>query len=262
MFTAKPADGAVWITGGSTGIGRATAIELSSRGYTVYVSARSEDELKETADKARSPGKIIPLKLDVTDREACQKAVDQIVEESGNLAVAVLNAGVFWPVRGFELRYDSFDKTFAVNLGGVVNSLIPAVEAMKKKGRGQIAFVSSVSGYGGLKQAASYGASKAALINMAEALKFDFDQMNIRMQVINPGFVETPATDKNEFPMPFLVSAETAASRIVEGLGSGKFEITFPRRFTWMLKFVNILPYSIYFPLIGWMTRSRKSTDS
>lgn len=258
MYSAKPLDGAVWITGASTGIGAATAEALEKQGYTVYISARSKDKLNALASKATGAGKLVALPLDVTDRNACKNAVETIVKAESALALVILNAGIFMPVRGFDLNYESFDKTMAINFGGVVNGLLPAIEAMKEAGRGQLAIVSSVAGLGGLKQSASYGASKAALINMAESLKFDLDPMNIRIQIIMPGFVETPATDQNDFPMPFLMSVRDAADRIVQGLPADKFEITFPRRFTWMLKFVNILPYGIYFPLVNWITKGRK----
>jgi short-subunit dehydrogenase len=169
-----------------------------------------------------------------------------------------LNAGTFIPVSAHELNYETFDNTMNVNFIGVVNCLLPAVEAMKKAGKGQLAIVASVAGYGGLKKSASYGASKAALINMAESLKFDLDAMNIKIQIVTPGFIDTPLTEKNKFKMPFLMSASDAAERIIAGLKKDRFEITFPRRFTFMLKFANILPYFLYFRIMGSATRSRK----
>ena len=127
---------------------------------------------------------------------------------------------------------------------------------MEAHGRGQVAITGSVSGYGGLPMASAYGASKAALINMAAALKFDFDPMNISIQIINPGFIETPLTEKNNFPMPALMQVDDASKRIVQGLKTGGFELTFPRRLSWTLKAINMLPYALYFPLMakimGW----------
>ena len=128
---------------------------------------------------------------------------------------------------------------------------------MKERGQGQVAIVSSVAGYGGLPKNAAYGISKAGLINMAESLKFDFDLMNIKVQIINPGFIDTPLTEKNDFPMPFLMPVDKAAERVVAGLKSSRFEITFPRRFTFMLKFVNLLGYPVYFWLIRKITAGR-----
>ncbi|MEQ8739283.1 MAG: SDR family NAD(P)-dependent oxidoreductase, partial [Hoeflea sp.] len=154
---------------------------------------------------------------------------------------------------------EDFDKTFAVNLSGVVNGLVPAIERMKARGRGQLAIVSSVTGYGGLPTSAAYGATKAALINLAESLKFDLDKLGVRIQVICPGFVDTPATADNAFTMPALMQPGDAASRIASGLKSSSFEITFPRRFTYVLKALQFLPYGAYFGLInaatGWKKR-------
>jgi NAD(P)-dependent dehydrogenase (short-subunit alcohol dehydrogenase family) len=133
-------------------------------------------------------------------------------------------------------RLSDFDKSFAVNLSGVVNGLVPAIDRMKARGRGQSAFVSSVTGYGGMPTSAAYGATKAALINMAESLKFDLDKFGVSIQVVNPGFVDTPATADNAFSMPALMQPDEAARRIAQGLKSGSFEITFPRRFTYVLK--------------------------
>jgi len=121
---------------------------------------------------------------------------------------------------------------------------------------GDAAHLEVVAGYRGLPSSAAYGASKAALINMCEALKFDLDRTGVRIQLIDPGFVRTPLTDRNPFPMPFLMEPEEAAERMVRGLASPRFEITFPKRFTWQLKLLRILPYALYFPLVrritGW----------
>jgi NAD(P)-dependent dehydrogenase (short-subunit alcohol dehydrogenase family) len=157
------------------------------------------------------------------------------------------------------MHREDFEKTFAVNLHGTVNCLLPAVRHMQARGHGQIAIVSSISGYGGLPTGAAYGATKAALINMAESLKFDLDKAGIRLQIINPGFVATAETAKNTFSMPALVSAEEAAARIVSGLKSRGFEITFPKRFTYRMKLLKFLPYGLYFWVLnratGWKNR-------
>lgn len=257
-YNAKSEDGAAWVTGASTGIGRETAIRLAGEGFTVYASARSADKLEELAKENSGTGKIIALPLDVTDRNAVEKAVETILLESGGLALAVFNAGNFLPVRAHDLQFEAFEKTFDINLFGVLNGLIPAIRAMMGAGRGQIAIVASSAGYGGLPKGAAYGASKAAVINMAESLKFDLDRNNIRIQVVTPGFVKTPLTDKNDFPMPFLMEVDDAADALVSGLKSNAFDITFPKRFTYMIKAMNLLPYWLYFPLVARSTGARK----
>ncbi len=251
QFTAKPEDGAVWITGASEGIGKAVAIHMADEGFTVYASARSADKLDAMASQYSGKGKIIAAPLDVTDRDANAACVERIVSEAGKLAVCILNAGTFYPVRGKTMTFEDFDGTINVNVNGVLNGLLPAVEVMKQQGQGQVAIVSSVAGYGGLPKNAAYGISKAGLINMAESLKFDFDKLNIKIQIITPGFIDTPLTEKNDFPMPFLMPVDKAAERVVSSLKKSKFEITFPRRFTYILKFVNLWCYPVYF----WMVR-------
>lgn len=258
-FIARPEHGLAWVTGASSGIGRALALKLVAEGFGVVVTARSHDKLVTLQREATGPGRIIVLDGDVTDPEDMERVIASIEYDHGTLALVVLNAGVFKPVHGEDLHLADFQETFSVNLNGVVNCLLPAIRHMKTRGQGQIAIVSSVTGYGGLPTSGAYGATKAALINMAESLKFDLDKQGIRLQVVNPGFVDTPATKENAFPMPALVSPAAAADAIVAGLRASGFEITFPKRFTCVLKFINILPYWLYFPLInaatGWKKR-------
>jgi NAD(P)-dependent dehydrogenase (short-subunit alcohol dehydrogenase family) len=258
-FVARPEMGLAWVTGASSGIGRALALRLVKDGFNVVVTARDHEKLVQLQHESPGPGKIIVLDGDVTDPRDMERILAAIEYEHGSMVLAVLNAGVYIAVHGEDLHREDFEKTFAVNLNGTVNCLLPAVRHMKARGHGQIAIVSSVTGYGGLPTSAAYGATKAALINMAESLKFDLDKVGVRLQVINPGFVETAATAKNAFPMPALVSAEVAADRIAQGLKSGGFEITFPKRFTYAMKLLNLLPYGLYFWLInratGWKTR-------
>lgn len=263
LYRANPPDGIAWITGVSTGIGRQLAIDLAKEGYTVAASARSADKLEALATEAEHlKGKIVPFPCDLTEEKSVQKVVDTVESDLGPIVLAIFNAGNYFPARGEKLEIENFKKTYEINVFGVVNGLVPVVEYMKARRKGQVAFVSSVSGYGGLPLASAYGASKAALINMAEALKFDFDKLNIRIQIINPGFVETPLTEGNKFKMPAIVPVEVAARRIAEGLKTGGFEITFPRRFTWWLKIINLLPYPAYFAILnrfmGWKDRPLK----
>lgn len=261
QYRARPGKGVAWVTGASSGIGRETALRLAEEGFLVAATARSEDALNELATRAPG-GRIESMPGDVTDASAMAGIAETLAGRPGGLALCVFNAGVYLPVRGDRLELEPFEKTFAVNLRGVVNGLVPAVAAMKAAGGGHIVIVSSVTGYGGLPTSAAYGASKAALINMAESLKFDFDRINIRIQVVNPGFVDTPATQDNRFTMPALIQPQEAARRIVAGIGTGGFEITFPKRFTYWLKALSLLPYGAYFGLLGratgWKKRSTR----
>lgn len=258
LYRANPGDGVAWVTGASSGIGRQLALDLAAEGYTVAATARSADKLVEMELAASGyAGKIIALPGDVTDAGAMQSIVERIETENGPIVLAVFNAGGYLPGKGNKLQVDSFKNTYDINVMGVVNGMVPVVEQMKARKKGQIAFVSSVSGYGGLPLASAYGSSKAAVINMAEALKFDFDKMNIRLQCINPGFIDTPLTAGNKFAMPALMPVDRAVKRITGGLRTGGFELTFPRRFTWCLKLINLLPYPAYFWIVSRVTGSR-----
>ena len=263
-YVARPAHGAAWVTGASAGIGRAVAERLAAEGFTVYATARSADRLADLAGATSAlSGHVVAMPGDVTDADDMARIVDTIERQHGALALAIFGAGTYIPVHGEALEVGDFERTFAVNLAGVVNGMVPAVEAMKRAGRGQIVFVASATGHGGLPTGAAYGASKAALINMAESLKFDFDKLGIRIQLVNPGVLETPATRQDEFPMPDRLPVGEAARRIAEGLKSGSFEITFPGRFVTLPRLLRLLPYGAYFAVLnrrtGWKKRPLKA---
>lgn len=255
-YRAAPQDGIAWITGASGGIGYALALALARQGYTVAASARSVDRLENLSKEAVPPGRIVPYPLDVTNEAEARAVVDSIEDELGPLALVVLNAGTSLPATGGRIQPPLFDRVYDVNMFGVVRCLAPAVERMKARGKGQIAVVGSLTAYFGLPGTAAYGATKAALNTMVESLRFDLNKLNIRIQIINPGFVDTAMTRLNRFPMPGLMQPDAAANRITEGLRSGGFEVTFPRRLAWPMKVVRLLPYSLLFPLLNRLTRS------
>jgi len=250
-------DGAAWVTGASSGIGRDVALRLAADGWTVVATARRVGELAELAALAKDlPGTIRPYAGDVTDREAIEGIFRRAQHDVGHIALCVLNAGVYQPVDARNFKAEPFRSTFDVNLIGVANCLEPAIAAMRGRGKGQIAIVASVTGYGGLPTGSAYGASKAALINLAETLRIELDPVGIHVQIVNPGFIDTPATKDNPFPMPALMASEDAADRIVDGLASSRFELTFPRRFTYVLKAIGFLPAAWRISLVrrftGW----------
>ena len=245
----------VWITGASSGIGRALAKNLTMRGDRVAVSARGEEALLSLVDEtADAPGSVHPYPLNITDAAACAVTVNKITGDLGTIQLAVLNAGTHHPVEADAFAAGDLAELIGINLLGTGNCLAPILENMIPAGSGHIAIVASVAGYRGLPTSAYYGASKAAQINLAEALKFDLDRLGIKLQLVNPGFVKTPLTDKNDFSMPFLLEVDDAAERITIGLESSAFEITFPRRFAYLLKCLRILPYRLYFPIVSRMT--------
>jgi len=260
LYTARPGDGVAWITGASTGIGRALALDLAAEGYTVAATARDEERLQTLVDEAAAKGhRVLSFPCDVTDEAAMARTIAAIETKAGPITLAIFNAGTYYPTRGDRLDIQNFVRTFEINLFGVVYGLVPVVDVMRSHGRGQIVLVGSASAYFGWPSAAAYGASKAALNNMAEGLKHDLDKMNIRIQVANPGFVDTPLTEKNQFAMPALMPVAKASRRMAEGIASGRFEMSFPRRFTWFLKALARLPtplrYWIIHRMTGWESR-------
>ncbi|SFK66696.1 SDR family NAD(P)-dependent oxidoreductase [Methylocapsa palsarum] len=242
--------GAVWVTGAGKGIGRALALRLAARGHTVAASARTGTDLESLAAEAEGlPGSIFPVTLDVADAASVKAAIDRIEQAIGPLDLAILNAGTHQPLSAKDFDVSVFRSLIDVNLMGTVHCLAEILPGFIGRRAGTIAVVSSVAGYRGLPTAAAYGATKAALINMCEALKPELDQAGVRLALINPGFVDTPLTRRNDFPMPFLISSEEAADHIMRGLDRGAFEIVFPWRMALAMKLLRLMPYSAYFAL-------------
>lgn len=234
-----------WITGGGSGIGRELALELATNGWQVVVTGRTQEKLDEVCEAAPT-GTVTALACDVTDLDAMRAVAQQI----GAIDLAVFNAGVFEPFDGRKFDAEGVHKTMNVNYGGAVNGIDAVLPGMRTAGSGHITLVASVAGYRGLPTGAPYSASKSAMISLCESLKFDFDEIGITTTVITPGFVKTPLTDKNTFPMPFIVDVKDAARIIYQGLEAKKFEITFPKRLSYPLKLMRALPYFLYFPLM------------
>lgn len=238
----------VWITGAGKGIGRALALAMARAGAAVAASARTAADLESLAAEAGAAGgRIVPFALDVTDAAATAAVVAAVERQLGPIGQAVLNAGTHLPVTAAAFSADPFRQLVEINLMGTVHGLAALVPRFVARRAGRIAVVASLAGYRGLPSAAAYGASKAALIALCEALRPDLERHGVVLQVINPGFVRTPLTDRNDFPMPFLIEADAAARRIVAGLRGDRFEIAFPRRFALLLKLLRCLPYPLYF---------------
>lgn len=238
----------VWITGASSGLGEYTARHLASLGCTVSICARSKDKLDAIA--ADSPN-LHAYEADVTDGDRLTELVSEIEAAHGPVDLAIFCAGAWFQNSLEDANLDDFALTMDVNLNGVMRSVKAVLPSMLARGTGHVSWVSSVAGYGGLPNAISYGASKAALINMAEASYNEMARKGIALSVINPGFVKTPMTEKNKFPMPFLMEPEDAAVKMVDGLKAKKFEIAFPWQLVWILKVLNLLPYWLYLRLIN-----------
>ncbi len=254
----------VWVVGASSGIGRATASALHTRGARVIVSARQSDALN--SFEHQHPGAVAVV-LDSTDRAAVFKAA-QTMFENGPLDHVMYCAGHYQELRATEFDLDEMLRHEQVNYSGalmVLGAVVPHfLERAKSQSgivrseqavcAGHISLISSVAGFRGLPKSLAYGPTKAALINLAETLYLDLQPLGIAVSLINPGFVQTPLTAHNHFKMPGLVTPEQAAQAIIRGWERGEFEIHFPKRFTRWMKLLRVLPYRLYFPLVRRMT--------
>jgi short-subunit dehydrogenase len=237
----------VWIIGASSGIGAATAKSMLAAGARVALSARKADLLAEVAG-GNSRALIEPL--DYTDSTQVAAAWERVRAAWGGIDLVLIVAGSHAEIRAWELTEANAMALLKTNLHGVIGTVATVLPALLAQGRGALGIVASVAGYRGLPKALIYGASKAALINFTETLYLDLHPKGFGVYLINPGFVRTPLTDKNDFKMPHLISAEEAAASLIKGLDAGDFEIDFPKAFTRQLKLLRLLPYRWYFALI------------
>jgi short-subunit dehydrogenase len=239
----------IWITGASSGIGKAVATKFAKNGWIVAASARRENLLNELKEINEN---IYPFPLDVTDIDKCKLVASSIINQFKNIDICLFGTGMHDPKSEKKFNLEKVREIMEVNYFGTMNSINSIYDYFSEKKNGQISIISSVAGYRGLPAAGAYCASKAALTSFAESLNFDMQMKNVRVSLVSPGFIKTPMTDQNDFPMPMIKSPEFAANEIYKGLTVKKsFEIHFPKAFTYFLKFLQILPSSIYFKLVS-----------
>jgi NAD(P)-dependent dehydrogenase (short-subunit alcohol dehydrogenase family) len=234
----------VWLVGASSGIGRATASALHAQGARVIVSARNTQALNVFV--AQHPG-ATALPLDVTNAQSIKTAADTVLA-SGQLDCVVYCAGHYREMGAGAFDLDDMLRHVQINYAGalrVLDAVLP--HFLARKTPGHISLVGSVAGYRGLPKSLAYGPTKAALINLAETLYLDLHDTGIGVSLINPGFVDTPLTEQNQFKMPALITPEEAAQEILRGWARGEFEIHFPKRFTLWVKLLQMLPYRASF---------------
>ncbi|MFZ4623035.1 MAG: SDR family NAD(P)-dependent oxidoreductase [Rhodoferax sp.] len=241
----------VWIVGASSGIGWATAQALLAAGAQVVVSARNATALQALA---QTHPRCRALALDATDANAVKQAATRLLSH-GPLDCVVYCAGHYQPMRADALDLPAMQRHCEVNYLGALYLLDAVLPALLARKQGHFSLVGSVAGYAGLPNSLAYGPTKAALINLAEALYLDLHPHGLGLSIINPGFVQTPLTAGNPFKMPALLSPEQAACAILAGWAQGRFEIHFPKRFTLWLKLLRLLPYRAYFSLVQRVTQ-------
>ena len=237
----------IWITGASSGIGKALAEKFAAEGWKVAVSARR----KEILNKMSEHENIFSYPLDVTNQDQIKISFEKIIEDFKGLDLCVFSSGTYDPKLEQEINVKQNKFVMETNFFGVLYCINAVENYFKNKKDGHISIVSSVAAYRGLPNSSGYGPSKAALTNLTESLYFDFKKHNVRISLVSPGFIKTPLTDKNEFPMPFIKSPMFAAEKMFYGLTKSKaFEIHFPKALTILLKILRVLPYKIYLFLI------------
>jgi short-subunit dehydrogenase len=246
----------IWITGGSTGIGKALAVKFASKGWNVAVSARREELLNELSDQYEN---ISAFPLDVTDKQKCAEIFDQIKKKYEDIDICFFSTGTWNPKKEKEIDIEQIEEVFKINFFGTVNTIKAVEQYFRDRKKGTITIVSSIAGYRGLPNSTGYGPSKSALNNLAESLYFDFNRFGVRVCLVSPGFIKTPMTDKNDFKMPFIKTTDYAANKIYDGLiNKNVFEIHFPKSLTIILKILSFLPSKLYFSLVGQMTKHQK----
>ena len=238
----------IWITGASSGIGRSLALKFANEGWVVAASARRQDLLKELNSVNQN---IHSFPLDVTNINQCKTVFKSIIEKFKDVEISVFGTGIHDPRSEKSFNLEKIREITEVNYFGTLNCINAVYDYYKNKESGQISIVSSVAGYRGLPAAGAYCASKSALSSFAESLYFEMKRRNVRVSLVCPGFIKTPMTDKNDFPMPMIKSPEFAADQMYTGLiKKTGFEIHFPKAFTFLMKFLKILPSSIYFKIV------------
>jgi short-subunit dehydrogenase len=234
-----------WLVGASEGLGRALAQELSALGAELVLSARDRDRL--AALQADLPGPSDIVTVDVRD----SAAVDQAAKEAGRIDGVVYLAGVYWPTKSADWNLDQVEAMIDINLTGAARVLGRVVPVFAAEDRGHVVIIGSLSGFRGLPGAIGYGASKSGLMHLAEDIHADLHRTNVKVQLVNPGFIKSRLTDKNAFQMPFIMDAEEAAGQVVAAMRGNRFQTNFPRVFSWLFRAGNFLPESLYYRIFG-----------
>jgi len=237
----------IWLTGASLGIGRSLAHELATNGAITVITSRNEEALNIVRGEVESlGGKAIVKAGDVTDLDRMKAIASEIESELGGVDILIANAGTHILTRPEEFDTAEYIDLMNINYGGTLRCIEAVLPAMLERESGRIVGIASLAGLRGLPQAAAYCASKGAIINFFQSMRIHLRDHNIGVTIVNPGFVRTPLTDKNDFHMPFLIEPEKAARIICSAIARGRSEISFPIPFSWTIRLLRVLPYPIY----------------
>lgn len=247
----------VLIVGATFGIGYELAKKYAHSCNHLILIGRTEKKLEEIKiEFSNLKAKIITDNIDVTNSSHCTERLNNIIKDYPVIDKAIYCSGYYEPHNTFDINIDLFKKTMDVNFMGMINVFSILLPHLKKQNHGHLGIVASLAGFGGLPNSSSYGPSKAAMMNYAESIKIDCDKYNIKVSIINPGFVQSRLTEKNSFDMPFLMSSEKAASIIYNGLKKEQYEITFPLPMKILFKTLRVLPRFVYFWIVKIITKA------
>ena len=247
----------ILITGASSGIGKSMADKFYEMGWTVVAAARREKLLKPKIYSKKNKNKFVPLKLDITKKNLVDAALYRVFKKYGFPKIIILNAGVNNPNDNKITNLKKIHDIYQVNFFGTLNCVDAVINLYREKQKSsQLVLVSSVAGYRGLPYAAAYCSSKSALISFAESIYHQCKLIGLHVRVINPGFIKTPLTDKNNFKMPMMISSETASNIIYKKiLNTKSFEISLPKLFCIFMKVIKVMPYPLYFKLTSFLLK-------
>lgn len=232
-----------WLVGASEGLGLALAQKLSAAGATLILSARNAESLQKTAATLPGPATILPV--DVSSSDSVSSAASQLPDLDG----MVFLAGVYWPMRAQDWNAEQAEAMANINFTGAMRVVGAALPPMVAKDKGHIVITGSLSGFRGLPGAIGYAAAKAGTMVLAESLYADLRKTGIAVQLVNPGFIRTRLTAKNDFTMPFIMEPEAAAEIMFRHMQRGRFKISFPTVFSWLFRGGNFLPDALYYRL-------------
>lgn len=240
----------IFLTGASSGIGAALARHYAARGASLGLLARGADPLSALAREL--PGTHFLYPADVADAGALDGAARDFLARAGLPDIVIANAGVSCgTLTEHPEDLAAFERIFAVNVVGMFATFAPFIRAMREAGRGRLVGIASVAGIRGLPGSGGYNASKAAAITYLESLRLELRGSGVRVQTICPGYIDTPMTAVNPYPMPFLLSAEVAARRIARLIDAGRSYAVVPWQMALTAKLLRLLPNSLFDPLFA-----------
>jgi short-subunit dehydrogenase len=240
------------ITGASSGIGRAVALEYARRGARLLLAARREDALRETAAAVNANGgEAHVISVDVTDRDAARRIVALADEKLGGIDTVIMNAGVGSPTFADDFAADEIEQVMEVNFTSAVRMIEAVLPRMRAANAGQIVAVTSLASFRGMPGSSAYNASKGALTILMESLRTELRPTGVTITTVLPGFVRTAMTDQNEFHMPFMLEVDDAARRMVDAIERGAVDVRFPRILSTLVRISTYLPNRLY----DWIVR-------